>query len=66
VVGQTHLKLCVTQDNSMAVEGIAFGMAEHYPRIAKGEPFKMCYSIEENEYRGTVSLQVRVRDIRFD
>ncbi|GAA4308734.1 single-stranded-DNA-specific exonuclease RecJ [Nibribacter koreensis] len=65
VVGDTHLKLRLTQDGDISFDAIAFGMAEFYPLIQKGIPFDVCYSIEENVYRGNVTLQLRIKDIRF-
>ncbi|WP_192822527.1 single-stranded-DNA-specific exonuclease RecJ [Rufibacter sp. LB8] len=65
VVGDAHLKLRLTQDGDTSFDAIAFGMAEYYPRILKGIPFDVCYCVEENVFRGNVTLQLRVKDIRF-
>ncbi|RNI26950.1 single-stranded-DNA-specific exonuclease RecJ [Rufibacter latericius] len=65
VVGDAHLKLRLTQDGETFFDAIAFGMAEYYPRIQKGIPFDVCYCIEENVFRGNVTLQLRIKDIRF-
>lgn len=60
-----HLKLSVRQADGTTANGIAFGMAEFYPKISEGQPFKLCYTIEENNFRGNVSLQLMVKDIQF-
>lgn len=65
VVGDTHLKLRLTQDGMTEIDAIAFGMADHYPKILKGIPFDVCYCVEQNVFRGVTSLQLRIRDIRF-
>ncbi|WP_181304847.1 single-stranded-DNA-specific exonuclease RecJ [Rufibacter sp. XAAS-G3-1] len=65
VVGDAHLKLRLTQDGETFFDAIAFGMAEYYPRIQKGIPFDVCYCVEENVFRGTTTLQLRIKDIRF-
>ncbi|AKQ47033.1 recombinase RecJ [Rufibacter radiotolerans] len=65
VVGDAHLKLRLTQDGDISFDAIAFGMAEYYPRIQKGIPFDVCYCVEENVFRGNVTLQLRIKDIRF-
>jgi single-stranded-DNA-specific exonuclease len=65
VVGDAHLKLRLTQDGNTCFDAIAFGMAEYYPRIQKGIPFNVCYCVEENVFRGNVTLQLRIKDIRF-
>ena len=65
VVGDTHLKLRLEQEDSHPIDAIAFGMGDYYPRIRKGIPFDVCYCVEENVFRGISSLQLRIRDIRF-
>lgn len=62
---QEHLKLDVFDKRTGAVRsGIAFGMSGHYAVIKKGKPFDICYTIEENNYKGNVALQLQVKDIR--
>ena len=46
------------------IAAIAFNMAHFYDYIKEGNPFDVCYAIVENYYRGSSSLQLRVRDIR--
>ncbi|OUJ76378.1 single-stranded-DNA-specific exonuclease RecJ [Hymenobacter crusticola] len=65
VVGNSHLKLVVTQDGRHTVDAIGFGLADYYEPIAKGFPFSMCYTVDMNEYRGVKSLQLRLKDIRL-
>jgi single-stranded-DNA-specific exonuclease len=65
VVGDTHLKLRLEQEDSHPIDAIAFGMGDYYPKIRKGIPFDVCYCVEENVFRGVSSLQLRIRDIRF-
>ncbi len=61
-----HLKLSLIQeDNPKIFQGIAFQMAHHYKKIQKGSPFSVCYSINENSYRGVTSIQLRVKDIQY-
>jgi single-stranded-DNA-specific exonuclease len=61
-----HLKLSLRQGNSPSIDAIGFGMPEHYERISKGEKFKVCYNIAENDFNGKKSLQLFVKDIKFD
>ncbi|MCC9165322.1 single-stranded-DNA-specific exonuclease RecJ [Pontibacter harenae] len=65
VVGDSHLKLRLTQDGYATIDAIGFGLSDHYNAISKGIPFNVCYTIEENIYRGNVSLQLRIKDIRL-
>lgn len=68
VVGNTgeHLKLELIQEAEpfKVYHGIGFQLAQHHNFIKKGLPFDICYSIEENEFRGNTTLQLRIRDIK--
>ncbi|OWY22167.1 single-stranded-DNA-specific exonuclease RecJ [Sphingobacteriales bacterium UPWRP_1] len=63
VVGNNHLKLYLKQENSPVVKGIAYNMGHLLEPIANGEPFDMCFTLEENKYNGNTTLQVNVRDV---
>jgi single-stranded-DNA-specific exonuclease len=61
-----HIKISLIQENHpKPVQGIAFQMAEHYSLIRKGNPFSVCYSLNENTFRGVTDIQLRVKDIKF-
>ena len=63
-----HLKLSLIQPNSedkTPFNAIAFQQGDLYDRIHKGEPFSICYHIEENFWQGKTSLQLNVKDIKF-
>ncbi len=64
---QTHLQLNIKDDSHVRMKGIAFGIAQKYlPEIKKNKSFDICYSIEENEWQGNVSLQLMVREIKIN
>lgn len=63
-----HLKLSLIQPNSedkTPFNAIAFQQGDLYDRIHKGEPFSICYHVEENFWQGKTSLQLNVKDIKF-
>ncbi len=68
IVGETgeHLKLNVIQDSKdfRSFPAIAFGQAHHLPQLQNGHPFDICYTIEENTFRGKTTLQLRIKDIK--
>ncbi len=68
LVGKNHIKLSVVHPHisGYPVSGIAFQLGHHFPEIQKGTPFSICYHIEENEWNGKVSLQLNVKDIKFE
>ncbi len=67
IVGKNHLKLCVVHPDVHGgpFSGIAFQQGDHMMRIDQGFPFDLCYNVEENEWNGTVTLQLNVKDIKF-
>ena len=64
--GGVHLKLDLIQEAQPyhQIAAIAFNMADYYDYIKSGNPLDVCYSIVENYYRGSSTLQIRVRDLR--
>jgi single-stranded-DNA-specific exonuclease len=62
-----HIKFLVMQEGSDSVfQAVGFDMADYYDRISKGDIFRMAFTIEENIYNGTTSVQLRIKDIKFD
>ncbi len=67
ILKNQHLKFKVKQnDEDDDKDVIGFGLAKYYDLIASGMRFNMAYYIEENDYMGNKSLQLRAVDIRFD
>ncbi|TVR41271.1 MAG: single-stranded-DNA-specific exonuclease RecJ [Bacteroidia bacterium] len=68
VVGNKHLKFRVTQPSVSAVEmpAIAFQQGHQLMGMVSRKTFDIAYQIEENEWNGKVSLQLNVKDIRFN
>jgi single-stranded-DNA-specific exonuclease len=62
-----HIKFLARQDGSDSVfQAVGFDMADYYDRISRGDTFRMAFTIEENVYNGTTSVQLRIKDIKFD
>lgn len=67
ILKEEHLKVTVQQGKTgVKLDAIGFGMAQYYDLVASGMPFSMAYHIEENNFMGNSSLQLRVKDLRFD
>ncbi|NOQ72351.1 MAG: single-stranded-DNA-specific exonuclease RecJ [Crocinitomix sp.] len=62
-----HVKLSIRQAEypEIIVEAIAFGFGHLINRILK-EPFDIVYTIGENYWQGKTTLQLMIKDIRFD
>jgi len=65
-VGQdhSHLRVVVEQGNSARFTGIGFGLGDKHDIACSGRPYKAAFSIDENEWQGRVSLQLKLRDIK--
>lgn len=62
-----HLKFTVNQEGTdAAIEAIGFGFGEYVDLIDSGMRFHLAFTIEENDFRGIKSLQLFVKDIKFD
>jgi single-stranded-DNA-specific exonuclease len=61
-----HIKLELLDDSMEYVtQAIAFGMARFYDDIKTGQPFDICYTVEENNYNNSTSIQLLIIDIRI-
>ncbi len=65
VVGNDHLKMNLSQAGvpGKFFDAIAFRQAGKLPVAESKVPFDICYSVEENEWNGSVSLQLNIKDI---
>ena len=59
-----HVKLFIKQNNSEGIPAIGFGLGAKLNLITNQKPFQAVYCIDENEWNGKVSLQIRLRDIK--
>jgi len=59
-----HLKCKVKQKGKKAVfDMIGFGLGEKFETISEKKSFKAVYSLDENEWNGNVSIQLKLKDI---
>ncbi|WP_223549909.1 single-stranded-DNA-specific exonuclease RecJ [Aestuariivivens sp. NBU2969] len=61
-----HLRLNVTSTtlSDQNLVAIGFGMGDKLDIISNKKPFSAVYSIDENEWQGRKSLQLKLRDIK--
>lgn len=66
-VGDTkaHLKLHVKQKRGRAFDGIGFNLGPWADPLLSGSEVDLLFTVEENEYRGNVTMQLNVKDIRL-
>ncbi|PKP24512.1 MAG: single-stranded-DNA-specific exonuclease RecJ [Bacteroidetes bacterium HGW-Bacteroidetes-2] len=59
-----HLRVTLQQNNTNTFVGIGFGMGDKLDIISDKKPFKAVYSLDENEWNGTTTIQLRLRDLK--
>lgn len=64
VVKEKHLRVALYQPGSPTMNGIGFGLAEKIEIVKSQKPFDILYHIEENEWQGNISLQLKIIDVR--
>ena len=64
ILKEQHLRVSLQQEN-LRVTGIGFGMAEKLPLLQMKKPVDIVFKIDENEWNGQKSLQLRMIDLRF-
>ncbi len=59
-----HLKLSVTQNGIGPIGGIGFNLGNKLPVVANRKSFSAVFSLDENEWQGNVSLQLKLKDLK--
>lgn len=59
-----HLKVSVKQEGSIPISAIGFNLGHCKDKVTNNALFDIVFSLEENEWNGNVSLQLKLRDIR--
>lgn len=64
IVKEQHVKFSLLQDNNI-MSGIGFGMANKFPLLQSKKPIDIAFTLDENDWQGNKSLQLRVIDLRL-
>jgi single-stranded-DNA-specific exonuclease len=64
IVKEQHIRFVVKQDN-ISFTGIGFNMADKFSIVASQQPFDIVFTLDENEWNGNKSLQLKVIDIKI-
>ena len=59
-----HIKMEVTQNGDRKIAAIAFNQSHNSDILHNEMKFDICYTIEENVFRGEKTLQLNVKDIK--
>ena len=63
IVKEEHIRFSLREDNFI-MNGIGFGMAGKFHLLDNQQPIDIVYTIDENEWNETKSLQLKVIDIQ--
>lgn len=64
IVKELHIRFVLKQDN-IVITGIGFNMAEKFHLLQMQKPIDIVYTIDENEWNGETTLQLKVIDFRL-
>lgn len=64
VVKEQHIRFSLKQDN-VIITGVGFGMAEKFHLLQQKKALDIVFKIDENEWNGQKSLQLRMIDFRL-
>ena len=59
-----HLRLFVKQNGTEGIAAIGFGLGDKFDLTTNQKPFQVAYCIDENEWNGKVSIQLRLKSIK--
>jgi single-stranded-DNA-specific exonuclease len=62
--GNEHLKLFVKQNGGEGFGAIGFGLGNKLESTKNQKPLDVVYHIDENEFNGNVTVQLRLKDLR--
>jgi len=62
-----HIRFIAGQaGNETMFNAVGFDLIEHYESLTRSASFSMVFTLEENTFNGNTSLQLRIKDIKFD
>lgn len=61
-----HLRLFVKQNNSEGLAAIGFGLGNKIALTKNQQPFEIAYCIDENEWNGNITTQLRLKSLRHE
>ncbi len=63
IVKELHIRFVVIQNNT-TITGIGFNLSEKFHLLESNQPIDIVFTIDENEWQGEKSLQLKVVDLR--
>lgn len=68
IVGQKHIKMRVLypEKSCQPLDVIAFNQKQYFEQVKKSDDFDIIYHVEENTWNNITSIQLNVKDIKFN
>jgi single-stranded-DNA-specific exonuclease len=63
IVGKNHLKLSVHDNGGAVMDAVAFNFGDRLDEVATAQGFTLAFSLDENEWNGRKSLQLKIRGV---
>ncbi|MFN6087362.1 MAG: single-stranded-DNA-specific exonuclease RecJ [Cyclobacteriaceae bacterium] len=64
---ERHLRFAAGQEGNKSIYNVVgFDMIQFYDQLTRGGFFNMAFTLEENTYNGTTTLQLRIKDLSFE
>jgi single-stranded-DNA-specific exonuclease len=64
IVKEKHIRFVLSQQN-ITLTGIAFNLADKFELVATNKPLDILFTLDENEWNGNTSLQLKIIDFRL-
>ena len=64
IVKDAHIRFVLKQ-NHITLTGIGFNMADSFNLIQQNKPLDIVFTIDENEYNGNTTLQIKMIDFKL-
>lgn len=59
-----HIKLNLTQNNNKTFPAIGFWLSEKFDKIKDSTNFSAVYSVDENTWNGSTTMQLKIKDLK--
>ena len=66
IVGNNHLKMTISDGESTTFDAIAYNMGDLIGNFVNGSKFDICYVLDENYWNNKVTIQLNIKDIKFN
>ena len=64
IVKEQHVKFSLVH-NGVTLSGIGFGLAHKYDLLMQNEPIDIVYTLDENHWNDTTTIQIKVVDFKL-